>query len=102
MRAEVCIICCMLCMISVQLLCKNLYDYSSILGERGYYVNGYMTPIETKDLQVCFMDVWIAFFMDRVCRVCVWMLVSVQYSTLSLCTAAAFQMRYYPWVSSHR
>ena len=51
----------MRCKISVQLLCKNLYDYSSILGERGFYANDYMTLIETKDLQVCFMDVWIAF-----------------------------------------
>ena len=51
----------MRCKISVQLLCKNLYDYSSILGERGFSANDYMTLIETKDLQVCFMDVWIAF-----------------------------------------
>ena len=40
LRAGVCIIRCMLCRISVQLLCKNLYDYSSILGERGFYANG--------------------------------------------------------------
>ena len=66
-----------MCTISVQLLCKNLYDYSSILGERGFYASGYMTLIKTKNLQVCFMDVWIAFLMDRVCRVCVCMLVSV-------------------------
>ena len=68
----------MSCTISaVQLLCKNLYDYSSIPGERGFYANGYMTLIETEDLQICFMDVWIAFLMDRVCPVCVCMLVSV-------------------------
>ena len=60
-----------------QLLCRNLYGYSSILGERGFYANGYMTPIETKDLQVCFMDVWIAFLMDSLCCVCVCMPVSV-------------------------
>ena len=70
-------ICCMLCTKSVQMLCKNLYDYSSILGERGFYANGYMILTETKDLQACFMVVWIAFLMDRVCRVCVCMLVSV-------------------------
>ena len=70
----------MSCTISaVQLLCQNLYDYSSILGERDFYVNGYMTLVETKNLQVCFLDVWIAVLMDRVCRVCVCvcMLVSV-------------------------
>ena len=66
-----------LCTISVQPLRKNLYDYSSILRERGFYTNGYMTLIKTKDLQVCFMDVWIAFLMDRVCLVWVCMLVSV-------------------------
>ena len=43
----------MLCTVSVQLLCKNLYDSSNILGERGFYANGYMTLIKTKDLQVC-------------------------------------------------
>ena len=67
----------MLCTISVQLLCKNLYAYSSILGKRGFYANGYMILKKTKDLQVCFMDVSIAFLMDRVCLVCVCMLVSV-------------------------
>ena len=53
LRAGVCIMCCMLCTISgVQLLCKRLYEYSSILGERGFYANGYMmTLVETKDLQ---------------------------------------------------
>ena len=69
----------MLCTISVHLLCKNLYDYSSILEECRFYANGYMTLIKTKeDFQVCFMDIWVAFLMDRVlCRVCKYMLVSV-------------------------
>ena len=51
-----------------------------MITERGFYANGYMTLIETKDLLkylVCFMDVWIAFLMESVCRVCVCMLVSV-------------------------
>ena len=65
------------CCAQYQLLCRNLYGYSSILGERGFYANGYMTLIETKDLQVCFMDVWIAFLMDSLCCVCVCMLVFV-------------------------
>ena len=62
--------------ISPAVLCKNLYDYSStwysrrarLLCQRLY---------DTYNLQVCFMDVWIAFLMDRVCLVCVCMLVSV-------------------------
>ena len=36
-----------------------------------------MILIKTKELQVCFMDVCIAFLTDRVCLVCVCMLVSV-------------------------
>ena len=73
----------MLCTISVQLLCKNMYDYGSILGERGFYANGYMTHIKTKDLQVCFMDVWIA------CVVCV-------YVCLCPCSAAPFPFALQP------
>ena len=71
-----------------QLLCRNLYGYSSILGERGFYANGYMTLIETKDLQVCFLDVWIAFLMDNLCRVCV--------CCLCPCSAAPFPFELQP------
>ena len=63
-----------LCTVSVQLLCKNLYDYSSILGERGFYANGYMTLMKTNTLRSilkCFHNrniytvwVWTAELLD--------------------------------------